>query len=501
MDFSLAQRDMIDAAFTTATQRAISLATCNGINDSEIRREAIAEFEAYQQAINAVGYFEKNDFTAEEQEAALQAAAAIRELEAQIESAHELTMTSLELDLADIVQRLALEEFNWILRGEWQSQRRTYRLPPEPNVPDDVCDSYTVSLFTLVQGNLNKRAETSKRISEEYHCLNRDDYSHLWLNGLVLRVGKSSAQIAVGEYISVQQLKQRSAALQAQANQAMGVGGLIWSVVGWDSPWDFVKDMGLTVLFSGSKIVRWGQRLDKARTRLKRAKKAARLLEQVAKDIEHIEQTARKVQKAASTIRKIKGISKLPGAIKAAAAKLDQYRDQVKLETDTGLRITRDFIRGTATSVFARAPGIQQRQSLGDTASREAARTAVREFLRARFAKRVEDIRSEVNLAGLLRRRPNVRQQILLTEYMGILFVQEFLSRLIVKVAHKETFNLKIGSDEGIAAFFSAIQQIMMDLQVIPQSVANETARWVVDTFRKVLVEIAQAILKPLLPL
>ena len=77
-----------------------------------------------------------------------------------------------------------------------------------------------------------------------------------------------------------------------------GLLSTVWSVVGWDSPWDFVKDVGLTVVTLGySKYARSAKRGRKAYKKAKKAKLARKLRQ--GKRLEKVKEIAEAVKRIA----------------------------------------------------------------------------------------------------------------------------------------------------------------------------------------------------------
>lgn len=79
--------------------------------------------------------------------------------------------------MAELVQKLGLEEYMAILKLCWLTERRrTAFLPRE--IPEEVCDEFHVALFAKCQGRFNQIAYNS-RDAARLNCLNSDDYAPL----------------------------------------------------------------------------------------------------------------------------------------------------------------------------------------------------------------------------------------------------------------------------------------------------------------------------------
>src|SRR5437764_6659747 len=125
----------------------------------------------------------------------------------------------------------------------------------------------------MVQGNLNQRSAQVKAV-QEFSCLNSDDYSSAATVWNTASFGALSADNAIDNYVQLQSL--RSAAAAAEPDEGPSVLGTIWSVIGWDSPTDFLKDVALMVVTGGaSKVLRWGGKLARAAKRVEKLAAAA----------------------------------------------------------------------------------------------------------------------------------------------------------------------------------------------------------------------------------
>ena len=170
--------DTISQAWELSGDLLVSLQRANSVYESERRTQVVDQLTALEQQILDLGFFEKTDFTDQERTALLDAASQIRQAQDAIKDSHDLTLMELTIDLAQLIQKLSLSEYESMLQAKWLSARRpaaAQAILPQ-DIPGDVRDDFTVGLFSMMQGNLNQHAARVQAV-QEFVCLNSDDYS------------------------------------------------------------------------------------------------------------------------------------------------------------------------------------------------------------------------------------------------------------------------------------------------------------------------------------
>lgn len=498
-DFPSAQRDAISATYEAATGWIANLEQANERSESDIRRAQIDELGAHQRQIDSLGFFEKADFTQPEMDAVTTAATEIAALADHIKTTNDLTLVHLEADIAQLVLKLPLDELFKYLRWSWGGARRYYPLPAD--IPDDVRDAFDMGVIAHMQVALNQFANRARIVVAE-GCLNADDYTTDWFAAIETKAALSSGQVTVDEYVSLLRNKNAAAAAAALAEaQTPGFASQVWSVVGWDSPWDFAKDLFVTAVTGGAgRAVRWAGRLKKASDRVARAKKVTERLTKVYDNIKAAEKKLERLRDAAQKVRKLRALSKLPEKLMAAFKRLERAEEQVKLLTKFGRDMKQNYLRGVVTTATANLVGPGSSTGVGGVATNEAARMALVQFLEARPPfNRVRELREIINWASLLSHQSRRDQDVLIGEYMVLLWMQEFLVRLGLKIFHKTALNQNIVIDEFIAASGAAIERAILDIPLIPVAIASQASRTVVSLVRKLAVKFLQQVAKRVL--
>jgi hypothetical protein len=509
-DFPSATRDTIAQLYTNGVLWGDNLEKCNESSTSSTRDDYLNKIRELLKTIDESGFFERADFTEQEQNSIIEAANEISGVITHIKAEHDLTLCAIETDLADLLQRIPLDAFLGILRGRWALARRQYaRLPKD--VPDVVIDAYNVGIFTRCEFMLNQRAKTLKPIAA-LQCLNSDDYGNPWFVGMQTRAVHLSSQETIADYAQYQTAKDEAHAL-AKLNEPPGIGGLIWSVIGWDDPWDFLKDMAFMAATGGAgKAARWAKRLNDVRKDLKKAKRYLRNLEGAIAKIEARMHTARS---HAQAIKRSWTIRKIPQRIKKAIETLADLKKQQALIASAGTALTGSTIRAVITSVTANLAVNKQSRNLSAQATLELAQVSARQFLEARkpFDK-IPILRTSVNVTAFLRSRGTGTHETLLMEYFAWVWLEEFIVRVVLAVGHQSNFSMtviqnltgdlskpilspQILLDEGIAALGAAVQRIWReDLSFLDETIGKELAEWVVSFGRKSLVELLQKVVE-----
>ena len=400
--------DTISQAWELSGDLLVSLQRANSVYESERRTQVVDQLTALEQQILDLGFFEKTDFTDQERTALLDAASQIRQAQDAIKDSHDLTLMELTIDLAQLIQKLSLSEYESMLQAKWLSARRpaaAQAILPQ-DIPGDVRDDFTVGLFSMMQGNLNQHAARVQAV-QEFVCLNSDDYSSQATGLNILSFGALSADNAISNYVDSQALRSEAAA--AKADDGPSTFGMIWSVIGWDSPTDFLKDAVIMVVTGGaSKVVRWGSRLAKAARRVEKLAAAADKFLEVEERVRRGAKRIDELAVAAKKIRRLGNIVQVPLKIEALFKQLEAAEQQLKVVKLAGAQFTAKNLRAVVSTLAARAAGSRDLIT-GSTVTNELARQAVMNWLDGSsnpqiswLSKQIKERRSKVNLSVLI---------------------------------------------------------------------------------------------------
>lgn len=496
--FTKDQHDAISESYFVAQDWIEHLTQANQRQESDVRRSQIIDFEGHRQQLESLRFFEKEDFTQPELDAIVRVSSEITDLATYIDNQNDLVLIELETDLAMLVQKLPLDELSGILKLSWLGEKRNYTALPA-TIPDEVRDAFDVGVLVRAQVRLNQIAQRVREVNAE-KCLNQDDYSSRWFQGVQINAATSAGQYVCKEYVSL--LKTRKAADAAAALAAANtpsLGGQIWSVIGWDSPWDFAKDVVLSVV-PGYKAVRWARRLGKARKVAARAQKYIDKIHDFQQNIRKAEERIEKIQDAAKKLRQLKALSNLPNKIRAAFKRLEAAEEQVKLLQNLGSSVKRDYLRGVVTTVTADAAANRRLGNVPEAAVLEAARTAITDWLLTTpLFKRVAELREILGWTALMQRQSRGDLDNLIAEYVVKAWLLEFMVRFCLRTFSNLDVSNKALVEELIAASGAAIERMLRDIPILPGHVATETGRWVTSIVRKLGVELAQKIVDKLL--
>jgi hypothetical protein len=405
----------------------------------------------------------------------------------------------LATDLAEVIQKVSLGEYDWMLRISWTRERAQARaralLPSE--IPGEVRDDFAVGLFTMVQGNLNQSATKVKAV-QDFRCLTSEDYSSLATALKIPSFGALSAQNAMQNYVDRQSV--RDAAAAAQSDEGPSVLGTIWSVIGWDSPTDFLKDMVIVVATGGAgKVARWMGRLAKT---AKRVEKLAGAAEKLLEIEQRLARATNRIEELANTAKKIRSLARIvqiPQKVIALFKKLEAAEEQLKILKIAGAEVTAASLRGMVSTLAARAAG-SKNVSVGSTVTNELARQAVMAWLDGfPISQKIKELRSKVNFSVVILSDFSDKQLQQFLTYFWLIWAREFLVRLALSVIRKVGLTIEIAGNESISAFGAALETTLYDLPLMTEANAKWIARTLVSSLRKVLVSIAQSLAKPLL--
>lgn len=488
---SEAQRSAINTAYVDSVDAVDRLTHANDRHESDQRHGLINDLQAHQQQLENLGFFERDDFSDPEIVAIQDAADELVQLIAHIEDMNGLTQMELEGDLAHCIQQVCLDAFSGTLKAAWAREKRRYGLA-DP-MPDDVVDLFHMQILVRIQGRLNQLARRAKAAQADA-CLNSDDYSNRMFVAAQFDAVMKAGPDAVAEHARLQQL--RASVRQAQQQQRDSqptMAGLIWDVVGWDSPWDFAKDLVVTAVFSGAKLARWGMRIRKAKDRVARARKVTERLTHLHDKLTQTEKRVQQIRDNVQRLRKLKALRSLPNKLMAAFKRLEQAQEQVKLLQVVAKEVRLSYIRGVASGAAAGLVHPGSTASLAAQGSNEGARQAVLNYLNGTaLFKRVGELREIINWKTLLSAQSKTTQDVIIGEYIALLWLQEMLVRFSLAVMRQQAITKQIVVDEAIASSGAVVERALLDLSIIPENIATEAGRTVIATVRKIMVTFGQ---------
>jgi hypothetical protein len=492
--FTQTEADLVNKAYEQATTRIANLVESNEKRPSEIRQVAIDALKAHQEQIENIGFFEKDDFSLDEIKATIEAANAIGAAEDRLDDTHEFTLMELESDFAQVLQKLSLNQYFWMLKGHWWSAKRPkkYSLGLPDQIPEEVCDEFNVGVFNKTQGRLNQIAYNVRDVARR-KCLNSDDYSPADFNGAVLNACKYSAQEATDNYIALQKLK--AAERAAREENEVSIGGQIWDVIGWDSPTDFLWDVGLAIVTGGaSKVVRWGKRIVKA---TQKASKAVTKLEKLLK----IEERARKlehriqeVRAAAERLKKAKKFLELPERIRQAISIVNSAQGKLTVSKLVASKVTADYLRSVASSVVAKSTGMAGSAQVGAALSKEMAKASIIAYLNGTpLGKEITELKGKINYTVMIASGFNQKARERVLHYFALIFVREFIARMAITIAHKRT-SITVDSfvNDFVDSLSTAVEAVVLEIPFVAEAKLKLLGRTIVTSIRKVISEIGK---------
>ncbi|MCX7042771.1 MAG: hypothetical protein NT117_08850 [Gammaproteobacteria bacterium] len=435
-------------------------------------------------------HFEETDFVPEEQEYLSDCAAKINETVESIQDSNDIVRAEIGTDLAQLVIKLAQRGYDKLLDVHWLSLSRQYKLPR--TAPEDVRDEFNVHLFNLCKGRLTQIAINSYPVSDQ-GCLNTDDYNADNFGLMVGEKSRTAAEMATTSYIELRALKAELRAAREAAH--VSVASKIWAFVGWDSPMDFLVDVGLTVATGGaSKIVRWGQKAVKATKRLRRGVNAAERVLRLEQRAYRMEIRVEEIRKAAEAFRKGRAAANIPMKLLAGLREISKAEKQLKLLSEMTKRVKPDYIRSLVSTIAARHVTGGEVNS-GSAATYELARQSILSAVNGGvLGAMIEEIREDVSFTNLIfgteREQASQRNNIFLL--LALLITREMIVRLTIQTARKRTVSVEIFVTEFEGAFFNALESVMMDVPVMSKARASELARTFVSTIRKIIAGMAQ---------
>lgn len=487
----------ISDAVYKASDWVTALDSANAVSESEQRKDVSKELLSRLENIVNVGFYDKTDFTDQEISTLRADVVDINDTAQAIQDSHELTLMELATDLAEVIQKLSLGEYDQMLRLSWISERRQAGvralLPQE--IPDEVRDDYAVALFTMVQGSLNQSSNKVQAV-KEFRCLNSEDYSTQAMHLRILEFGALSARIAMENYVELQSLR---AAAAKQEDDGPGVLGTIWSVIGWDSPTDFLKDMVVVVVTGGaSKVARWAGRLAKTAKRFEKFVGVADKFLEIEGRLEKATKRLSELAVRARNIRTLKRMAQLEQDLFAFFNAFKEAEKQVELIKKAGEEVTAKSLRGMVSTMAARL-ATSQNLSAGSSITNELARLSAIAWLDGTpLSDRIKLLKETANLQILILSRFSGKIAKRFMEYFILLLAREFLVRLALAVIRKVKLTREIATNEFISAFGAALDTAFTGIPLIEKSKVESIVKTLASSLRKVVVSMGQELAKPL---
>lgn len=480
----------VNRAYDRASARITDLEESNASRPSQLRQSAIDELQAHQKQIEALGFFDKSDFTFEEIKAVVEASGALAAAEETIDDVHSFVLMELQTDFAELIVKLGLSDYLPLLKLHWISAKRTSPLPDD--IPEDVRDDFSVGLFNKTQGRLNQIAYNTRDVSRR-GCMNGDDYAPADFHVAVLNGAKLSAKDATDNYLALQAMK--AAARAAAAEPEVSIGGQIWDVIGWDSPSDFLWDVGLGLLTGGaSKVIRWGKKIARVtKTATKTVSKLEKALD-IRKQAERLEKRISDVRSTAEKLKKAQNIARLPGKIEEAFKILNKAQGRLRLAQEIGSKVTLDFVRGVVSSVLAKSTGLGGSKHVGAAMTKEAAKMSIHAYLDGTaLGKEIKELRGKINYKLMIATGFNSKNQERIMLYFALLMVRELIARLAITMLHKRTdITAEHFVSEFVDSALSAIDTMLQDVPFVSEAKLKALGRTIISTLRKMLAELAK---------
>lgn len=481
-------RELVQRAYDRAQLRLASLTTANNARESELRTESIAWLSDTCEQIEDMDFPSKNDFEPIEIDELLVSAEELDAAENALIESDQCTRHELEADLASLLQDIMTDRYAWLLGLTWISERIRYKWLPK-EVPPEVLDEFNLGMFNKCQIALNQIALRVEVVAAE-HCLNSDDYSPLRFGAIKLRGASLSAADASASYVAAQQL--HAAAQAARAEGELSLGGKVWAIVGWDSPWDFAVDVALGLATGGaSKVLRWGKRL----TKLKVVSKLERALE-IEKRLDSLVERARHVRRTAERLRKASKWARIPQDIVEMLKALKTIDRQTKNIDLIGSVVNREYLRSVTSSLVAKG-FVAGAGTRGSTLSKNALLAMIRQLLDAsHLGLEIDRARARVSFVMLLKDGVTPMQVERFHNYFALVLARELIGRWIYSGAHAANRGTKALAEELTKdfsdAFMSALESVMMELPMLRPQDLVWIKRTISSTLSKIVSEYAK---------
>lgn len=486
-------RNSVMKAYDDASIAIQNLEDANKIRESEVRQSAIDKLSSYQSEIEVARFFEIEDKQLGDLHELMGIANSISEIISCISEGHEITLMELESDLANFVQELSLGSFQWVLNTAWASEQRSfvagYRHVAPRGLPEEVQDEFQVELFTRCQWYLNFKSKVVGEV-KLFGCLNREDYNSVEFRVSALGISSEAAHASIGNFFDRQANRED---LESIRRSAPTIGGVVWSVIGWDSPGDFIKDL---IIFSATggagKLIRWGRALKKTQRRISRSQKALDLMLNLERRIKDMEKRVDQIRSAAERIRKLKRFVEIPNKIMLAFKNLGKAEEHLKILKQVKDNVTKTHVRGIATTVAARMAADKDVKFGGAVTNELAYKSVVALVDGLPLGKKLNAMRGDINLAFLLLDRWDGNGRDKFLSYFYLLWIREFLIRYTLATIRSEKISQEKFINEFIASFGAALDSTLVDMPVLTEVRSREIVKGIVNFVRKYLVELGK---------
>jgi len=485
MNLTDTERRLIQSAYDRVTARLEDLELANDSRPSDLRTKAIEELTVCKESVEGLDFLEKTDFSIDEIRALTELSGEAGAMCDGIQDTHELTLLELETDFAELLQSVMSGRYVKYLMYAWVTAMRRLKLPR--TVPEDVVADFNVGVYNKAQTRLNQIAFNAREVTAR-QCLNSDDYGQGFLFSAKFNAVGYSAQEAIDNYVTLQQLKEAERA--ARAANEVSIGGMIWDVIGWDSPTDFLLDVGLMWATGGfNKLFKWGK---KVRNITKRVSKSVTTLEK-ALSIEaravRAEKRIAEIRRAADALRKTNNLVQLPKKIAAAFKVLNTARGKQATYKAISDAVTRNYISALASTFTAKGVlGTGSKMQAGSTATKVAVLMRMRQVMDASaLGVEIQAARSRISFTAIVVGGFNSKNLERLAAYFAMLWIREMVIRLIYMEAHKRTVAVKAFVDEAFDAATFAFETIIFDLPGVSKGEASYLAKTIIGTVDNVL--------------
>jgi hypothetical protein len=490
--FTQTEDNFVKRAYEQAERRIEDLIECNHINESKIRQTVIDTLFEYLAQIYDLRYQWRTNFSPDEINAIIEAARQLNAAQEALDNSNDYTLMELTLDLAQVLQNLSLEVDLPVLTNKWAAVKRSSPYPIPDVVPEDVRDEFTVGMFTRIQGRLNSIAYKIRDIAWR-RCLNSDDYypPRDFTNAVTNAINLSCDE-AISTYLMLQKLR---AAQRAAGGDELSIGGLIWDVIGWDSPYDFLIDLALTVGTGGvGKAVRWTEKVAaltiKLETKVGKVEKTLKIVERARR----IEDRILEVRRAAERLKKAKNILELPRKLKLAFESIKTAEGALRVEKLVGETMTRKYIQNVASS-FAAKIIVSKSPNVISAVSKELAMTSILHYLDGTpLGNRIKEEKVHFHYTLLIVSGFKGKNLERLIVYFALLVARQFIARMAIMTLHKFSWAAEYVIKEFIDSAGSALETLLSDMPLLSAYQKQWLASSIISTIRKTLGEIAKSL-------
>jgi hypothetical protein len=268
----------------------------------------------------------------------------------------------------------------------------------------------------------------------------------------------------------------------------MNMGEKIWTVLGWDSPEDFIKDAVLLVATgSAGKFLRWSEKLYKINKRVSVYKKRFERFKKLKARLEIVEQEAKRIADTAKIIGAIRDASRLKDLLVKLLNTLTSEKKDREVKLLLGSTYAKNMFRSTFTS--ATAEFVEGKSpSIVSTATKEITIPVIEKYLEQfqPFSK-IPNLEKEIKRNYILLQRVTEREEEMLTEYLFLLFASSFLARMFISSWQKSTVTEEMITSNIFEAIGSAVEKAVLDHPLAPKWFAKEISLYVIKLAREIL--------------